>query len=134
MFDKNSLTRLIYSLFVAIIITMIVLVATSNYLVPVLYILKGMIAGTVIWLFGEVLFTLCERLYPKSIVPGYIVLVLLILVGTTGFGYIFGAKNIGLLVKMSLGAELCGIGITLFYRRKYTKELNENLAKIKNKL
>lgn len=134
MFDRDSLIRLTYSVVVAIIITLLTLVLTTNPSGAAFYLLKGMFAGTVIWLLGEVLFSLCEKLYPKSVLVGYVVLVFLILVGTSGFGYIFGVKDIWMLVMMSIAAEICGISITLFYRRKYANTLNERLAERKNEL
>lgn len=134
MFDKNSLIRLLYSVFVATIITSFALLVTTGHLEAVFYIVKGMCAGAVIWLLGEVLSSLCEKLFPQSVLPQYGVLVFLILLGTAGFGYLLGVTDIGVLVIMTIAAEVCGIGITMFYRSKYIHALNDKLAKSKDVL
>jgi|GEM_PF-3208087 len=134
MFSKESLIRLLYSVFIASLITMFALVIISDQAAAVFNILKGMLAGAVIWLLGEVLFTLCERRFSNSIVPGYVVLAFLILIGTMGFGYVMGIDDFLLLAIMSLAAEVFGIGITLFYRHKYTHTLNERLERSKKEL
>lgn len=134
MFNRESLIRLLYSVFIASLITMFALVIVSDQTEAVFDMLKGMLAGAVIWLLGEVLFTLCERLFSKSIVPGYVVLAFLILLGTAGFGYVLGIDDILLLAIMSIAAEAFGIGITLFYRQKYIHTLNERLEKSKKEL
>lgn len=134
MFNRESLIRLLYSAFIASLITMFALVITSDQTDAVFSILKGMLAGAVIWLLGEVLFTLCERLFSKSIVPGYVVLTFLILLGTMGFGCIMGIRDFLLLAIMSIAAEVFGIGIALFYRHKYIHTLNEKLEKSKRDL
>lgn len=134
MFDKNSFIRLIYSVLVAMTITMIVLAITTQYSVVVFIILKGMIAGAVIWFLGELLFPICEKIYPRSIIPSYLLLMLLILIGTSVFGHILGVKSIPLIIKMCIAAELFGVGITILYRRIYIKKLNENLERNKNLL
>jgi hypothetical protein len=133
-FDRTSVIRLLYSMFIATLITLFALAMSGGYTEAVLYILKGMLAGAVIWLLAEVLFTLCEWLYPRSPLPGYVVLAFLILVGTAGFGYLFGFTDIAVLGVMCLAAEACGIGITVFYRKKYIRELNEKLARSKEEL
>ena len=129
MFDKESLFRCMYSLLISILITMIVLVVTSDNMQVVFFILKGMLAGAIIWFLGELLFPLCEKLFPYSIIPGYIVLIILIFGGTGIFGYLYGIKSISVLIKMCIAAEIFGVGITVLYRRKYTKDLNEKLEK-----
>ena len=129
MFDKNSFLRLTYTVLISIFITLLVLAVFYDYGLVVLVIFKGILAGVVIWFLGEVLFPFCERLFPRSIIPSYIVLSLIILIGTAMFGYLLGVKSISILVKMCIVAELFGIGITVIYRRKYIKELNRKLEK-----
>lgn len=134
MFDKDSWIRLTYSVLAAMIITMIALIFTTQYKDVVFTIWKGMIAGAVIWLLGELLFPLCEKIYPNSIIPGYVMLFLLIFLGTFGFAYILGVKELLILFILCAAAEINGIGITIIYRRKYMKQLNENLERSKNRL
>lgn len=134
MFDKDSFLRLMYSVLISILITLIVMAVFFDYSEVVFLILKGILAGTVIWFMGEVLFPLCEKLYPRSIIPGYIVLILIIFIGTAIFGYLLGVKSVSILIKMCIAAEVCGIGITVLYRRKYIKDLNDNLERNKKKV
>ena len=134
MFDRASLIRLLYSLFIATLITLFALAVSTEYTEAVWYVLKGMLAGAVIWLLGEFLFSLCERVFPRSAAPGFMVLTFLILLGTSGFGYLLGVRDIGVLVVMSAAAEIFGIGITVFYRSQYMRALNEKLAEIKKEL
>lgn len=134
MFDRASLIRLMYSLFIASLITLFALAVSTEYTEAVWYVLKGMLAGAVIWFLGECLFSLCELLLPQSPAPGYGVLIFLILLGTAGFGYLLGVRDIGVLAVMCLAAEACGIAITVFYRRKYIRALNEKLAQSKEDL
>ena len=133
-FDRTSWIRLLYSLFIATLITLFALAVTTEYTEAVWYILKGMVAGAVIWGLGECLFSLCERIFPHSPAPGYGVLILLILLGTGGFGYLLGVRDTGVLAIMIAAAEAFGIGITLFYRSQYIRTLNERLAQIKEEL
>ncbi|MEN8905190.1 MAG: hypothetical protein ABF289_04435 [Clostridiales bacterium] len=131
MFDKDSFIRLMYSVLVSAVITMLVLLTT--YSEAVFFILKGMLAGTIIWFLGELLFPFCEKLYPKSILAGYIVLSLLIFCGTIGFAYLLGLRSLVVLIKICILAEICGVGITILYRNKYTKLLNKKLESNRNK-
>lgn len=110
---------------------MIVLVATYDNTEVVFIILKGMFAGVSIWFAGELLFPLCEKIFPHSVIPGYVVLIILIFGGTGVFGYLFGAKSMSVLIKMCVAAEIFGIGIVVVYRRKYVKKLNDKLEKNK---
>lgn len=134
MFGRTSLIRLLYSLFIATLITLFALAVSTEYAEATWYVLKGMLAGAVIWFLGECLFSLCEWLFPRSPAPGYGVLILLILLGTAGFGYLLGVRDVGVLAVMSLAAEAFGIGITLFYRSQYIRALNEKLAQSKEEL
>lgn len=133
MFDKNSVLRLIYTVLISVFITLIVLAVFYDYAGVVIIILKGIIAGVLIWFMGEVLFPLCEKIYPRSIIPSYIVLILIISIGTAIFGYLLGVKSVSILVKMCITAELFGIGVTVIYRRKYIKDLNSKLEKNQEK-
>ncbi len=134
MFNKDSFIRLIYSIVVALSITLCAMYFTTEYKEVVLIVFKGMMAGIIIWFLGEFFFSLCEKLFPTNILSGYIILFFLILLGTSGFGYIFGIKDIITLLIMSIVAEIFGLGVTFFYRRKLTKDLNEQLLKHKNNL
>jgi len=134
MFDRTSWIRLLYSLFIATLITLVAMAVTTDHIEMVWYVLKGMLAGAVIWFLGECLFSLCERVFPRSAAPGFVVLVFLILLGTAGFGYLLGVRDIGVLAVMSAAAEFCGIGITVFYRSRYMRALNEKLAQVKEEL
>ncbi len=134
MFDKDSFLRLLYTILISILITLLVLATFSDYKEACFIVLKGIFAGFIIWLLGELLFPMCEKLYPRSILPSYLVLALLIATGTAGFAYIFGMRALSVLVKICLVAEICGIGITILYRRHYTKTLNANLEKNKTKM
>jgi len=134
MFDKDSFIRLIYSIVVAMFITLLAIFFTTDYSEVVLIVLQGMLAGLIIWFFGEILFSICEKLFPTNILSGYIILFFLILLGTSGFGYIFGLKNINYLLVISAVAEIFGLGITLFYRKKVTKALNDQLIRHKHDL
>lgn len=49
-------------------------------------------------------------------------------------GYLFGVKSLSVLIKMCVAAEIFGIGVTVIYRRKYVKKLNEKLEKNKKEL
>ncbi len=120
-----------YSLLISLLITMIVLMVTNNNTEVVFVFFKSMFAGASIWLVGELLFPFCEKIFPHSIIPGYVVLVILIFGGTGVFGYLFGVKSMSVLIKMCIAAEIFGIGITVIYRRKYVKELNDKLEKNK---
>lgn len=131
MFDKNSFIRLMYTILISILITMIVLALNSDNAEVIFLLLKGILAGTVIWFLGELLFPLCEKIFPRSIIPGYIVLIILIFGGTAIFGYVFGVKSISVLVKMCVAAEIFGIGIVVIYRINYIKSLNEKLEHCK---
>jgi len=132
MFDKNSLTRLVYSVNVAVVITLTVLLLTSHNPDIVLFVFKGMLAGASIWFAGEILFSVCEKIFPTNVLAGYVVLFLLILCGTSGFAYLFGMRDIVFLLGMSAAAEVFGLGITFFYRGKVTRDLNVQLMKHKN--
>ena len=134
MFDKSSWIRFLYSVLVAMFITMGVLLTDREHSGTILLILKGMLAGAVIWFSGEMLFQLCEKLYPKSFIPGFILLFLLILGGTALFGCLLGIERILQLIMICLVSEVCGMGISVFYWRKYTKELNRLLEKKKQGL
>lgn len=132
MFDKNSLTRLLYSVNVAAMITLGVLALTADNPGEVMFVFKGMLAGASIWLAGEVLFSICEKIFPTNVLAGYVVLFLLILLGTSGFAYLFGMRDILFLLGMSAAAEIFGLGITFFYRRKMTRDMNAKLLLHKN--
>lgn len=132
MFDRDSFPRLVFSVNVAVLITLSALLMTSDNPDVVLFVFKGMLAGVSIWLAGEILFSICEKWFPTNILSGYAVLFLLILLGTSGFAYLFGMRDIPLLLGMSAVAEIFGLGITFFYRRKVTKDLNTQLMKHKN--
>lgn len=133
-FDRTSWIRLLYSLFIATLITLFALAVTTDHTEAVWSVLKGMLAGAVIWGLGECLFSLCERVFPRNAAPGYGVLVFLILLGTAGFGYLLGVRDRGILAVMCAAAEICGIGITVFYRSRYMRALNEKLAQVKEEL
>ena len=133
-FDRTSLIRLLYSVFIATLITLFAMAFTTEHGEAAGYVLKGMLAGAVIWFLGECLFSLCELLSPQSVALGYGVLGFLILLGTAGFGYLLGVRDIGVLAVMSAAAEVFGMGITVFYRRKYIRALNEKLARSKEEL
>lgn len=134
MFDKSSLTRLLYSVLLAAMLTMLALVLTTEHARVVWYLLKGMGTGAVLWLLGEILFSLCERLSPRRAMLGYIVIALLILLGTAGFCYLYGVTDVAVIAIIVAVAEANGMGITAFYRRKYIRELNEKLARSKENL
>ena len=110
---------------------MIVLVTVYDNSEVVFIILKSMLAGASIWFVGEILFPLCEKIFPHSVIPGYVVLFFLIFIGTGVFGYLFGIRSILVLIKIIAAAEIFGIGIIVFYRRRYVKELNDRLEKSK---
>jgi hypothetical protein len=131
MFNKDFLLRCMYSLLISLLITIIVLMTTYDNTEVLLIILKGMFAGVSIWFVGELLFPLCEKIFPHSVIPGYVVLIILIFGGTGFCGYLFGVKSMSVLIKMCVAAEIFGLGITVIYRRQYVKELNDKLEKNK---
>ena len=130
---KDAWIRFIYTVTISTIIylTSTLVFAKENVLIFQLFI--SILVGIVIWFLSEMLFALAQQFWPQRNLPSYVVLILIISIGTCLGTYILGVRSVRLIIIICLFAEIFGILIVFLYQKHYKRVLNEKLKAFKDK-
>ncbi len=124
---KDTWIRFIYAIAISTAIYLISALAIAKEAFVTLTLLKSILLGVGICFISEMLFVLAQKIWPRSNIPGYFVLILVIAAGTSIGSYLLGTRSFILIAAICLAAEVCGVLIVFLYLRHYSRVLNEKL-------
>lgn len=128
---KDAIKRLFITIAISTIICISVTILFMNDTITIEFILKSILLGSLIWLVSEFAFELVEKIWPHKVLPGYVVLFIIILMGTAFGLIIFGIKSFVIITIICAVAEISGLSIAIISRWQYKKRLNEQLDRFK---
>ncbi|WP_010249984.1 hypothetical protein [Acetivibrio cellulolyticus] len=131
---KDTWIRFIYTITISAAIYLSSTLIFTNGTVKLLSLLQSILLGVGIWFFAEVMFALAQKVWPLSNLPSYIVLILIIGIGTSLGSYILGVHSILLMLTICLSAEIFGVLIVFLYQKHYKRVLNEKLKSFKDEV
>lgn len=132
-FDRGSLLRLMITAMISVAIYTLFTTVYSRSSVTVTLLLASVGVGAVIWLVSEAAFEMVSTKWPHNIVPSYIVLALIIAIGTGLGSWLLGVDSFAVVLFVCACAEVGGLGIALVYRIIYKRQLNDRLRAFKKK-
>ncbi|MEX1377159.1 MAG: hypothetical protein AB1Z23_06760 [Eubacteriales bacterium] len=131
-FTKEGLIRLLITIVISIFICFFVWLVFSADFLSLDMILKSVLLGSIIWLTAEISMEIVGRIWPHNIIPSYILLCSIIILGTTMGLLFFEIDNLGVIILADFIAVTSGLAIAILNRRKYMKKLNRQLAEFKD--
>jgi hypothetical protein len=131
---RDRVIRLFITIAISAIICILVTLCSTGEEVELMFVLKSMLLGSVIWIVSEFSSELVEKLWPHNIVPMYIVLSIIIIGGTSLGLVILNKKSIVLIVIVCAVAEIIGLLIAICSREIYKKKLNKQLEEFKKEI
>lgn len=131
---KDTWIRFIYTVTISAAIYLSSTLIFTNDTVNLPGLLQSILLGVGIWLFAEVMFALAQKIWPRSNFPSYIVLILIIGIGTSLGSYTLGVRSILIMLTICLSSEIFGVLIVFLYQRHYKRILNEKLNTFKDEV
>jgi len=128
---KDTGIRFLYTVILSIAIYMVSLLWLSDDGFSFIRLAISIVVGLIIWALAETLLALTQRLWPYSNIPSYMVLIVIIGIGTLLGGYVLGIRFLTHLIIICFLAEVFGILIVHIYLKHYKKILNEKLESFK---
>ena len=129
---KDTLIRFIYAIAISTAIYLVSALVIGKEAFMILTLIKSILLGVGICFISEILFVLAQKIWPRSNLPSYIVLILIIAAGTSIGSYLLGARSFMLMAAICLVSEVSGVLIVFLYMRHYRRELNEKLKVFKD--
>lgn len=127
---RDAWIRYFYTVVISTLIHIICHLTTDGRL-EFFSLLNSIMLGVNIWFLAEALFSLANKIWPRSATPGYIVLLFVIGIGTFLGAYALGVREMYLMVIICIIAETAGFLLIFINRNKYKKELNKKLEAFK---
>lgn len=130
-FTKDGFLRLLITIAISAIICIVASLTFAEVQLDAESILKSIALGSIIWFVSETALDLVDKKWAHNILPSYIVMCLIIILGTSAGLYLYGIRDVLIIVMVDIAAVICGMIIAIVNRRRYKDKLNKQLKEFK---
>ena len=132
-FTKDGLIRLLITVVISAVICISASILFAEVTLNADSLLKSIALGSIIWFVSETVLDLVGKIWSHNILPSYIVMCLIIALGTSAGLYIYGIRDVMIIGIVNVAAIICGMVIAVVNRRRYRDKLNNQLKEFKEK-